>query len=210
MSNAPSCSAWTLYVILDPAAAGGRDLAWIAEQAIQGGADVLQLRHKQATARQLLEETIRLLAVTKARGVPLILNDRADVALAAGADGVHLGQDDLPIEAARRMLGPGFLIGASTHSLAQALEADRQPLDYIALGPIHPTPTKPDYGHVGVDLIRQVAPRLQHPLVVIGGIEPATLPDVRRAGARCVAVVRAVAGAPDPCASARQLKQLLL
>ncbi|MBI2885043.1 MAG: thiamine phosphate synthase, partial [Candidatus Omnitrophica bacterium] len=97
MSNATSCSHWRLYAILDHAAAGGRDLAWLARQAIQGGADVLQLRHKHASTPELLSLAQRLLPIAKAAGIPLIINDRADVALAAGADGVHVGQDDMPV-----------------------------------------------------------------------------------------------------------------
>lgn len=197
-------------MIVDPSAAGGRDLTWVAEQAIRGGADVIQLRDKRASAKQLLEETARLLQVTKPLGVPLIINDRADVALSAGADGVHLGQEDLPIEAARRMLGTRALIGKSTHSVEQALEADAQPLDYVALGPLYPTPTKPEYGQIGLSLIGQVVGRVQHPLVVIGGIDAARVAEVRQAGASCVAVVRAVTGSSDPCEAASRLKQLLL
>ena len=197
-------------MIVDPSAAGGRDLAWVAEQAMQGGADVIQLRDKGASAKQLLETATRLLQVTKPRGVPLLINDRPDVAQASGADGVHLGQDDLPIDAARRMLGAGALIGTSTHSLEQALQADAAPVDYVALGPIYPTPTKPDAGSVGLGLISQVAPRLRHPLVVIGGIDAGRIAAICETGARCVAVVRAVTGAEDPCAAARHLKQLLL
>lgn len=195
---------------MDPAAAHGRDLAWVAEQAIRGGADVLQLRDKQASASRLYDEAVRLLRVTRPHGIPLLINDRADVALASGADGVHVGQEDLPVEAARRILGPGALIGASTHSVEQAMAADAQPLDYVAVGPVYPTPTKPDAAHVGVGLVAQVAPRVRHPMVVIGGIEAGRVSEVRKDGARCVAVVRAVAGAEDPCAAARELKQLLL
>ena len=210
MSNAISCSAWQLYVIVDPSAAGGRDLVWVAEQAIRGGADAIQLREKHASATHLLDDARRVLQVTKARGVPLIINDRADVALAAGADGVHLGQDDVPVEAARRILGPHALIGRSTHSVSQALTADAEPLDYVALGPLYPTPTKPDAPHIGLEAIGQVRQKLRHPLVVIGGIDAARIPDVRNAGARCIVVVRAVCAAPDPCSAARILKQLLL
>ena len=208
-SNAPSCSAWRLYVILDRAAAGSRDLAALAQAAIQGGADVLQLRDKSASGETLLQEARRLLPLARAAGVALIVNDRPDNALAAGADGVHLGQDDAPVAEARALLGPHRLIGKSTHSLEQALAADREPVDYLGLGPIFPTPTKPDYGSVGLDLIRQTQTRLTHPVVCIGGIETANLDSVLAAGGLRVAVVRAVCAAADPEASARRLKTRL-
>ena len=200
---------WQLYVIVDRSVARDRELAWIAEQAIRGGADVIQLRDKAASARQLIEEGKRLLAVTRAAGIPLIINDRVDVALAVGADGVHLGQNDLPIDAARRLLGPGRLLGKSTHSVDQALEADREEVDYLAVGPIFATPTKPDYSSVGLSLLAQVKARVHRPIVTIGGIDPTNLQDVAAAGATCVAVVRAVCGADDPAAAARALKQIL-
>ena len=120
MSNAISCSNWRLYVIVDGAACAGRDPAWIAEQAIRGGADAIQLRDKSASAAELVRQARRLLAVTRPAGIPLIINDRADVAAAIGADGAHLGQDDVPAEAARAILGPDRIIGQSTHSLEQA------------------------------------------------------------------------------------------
>ena len=205
-SNAAS---WRLYVIVDASAASGRDLAWIADQAIQGGADVLQLRDKQASTKQVIEEAESVLRVTRAAGVPLLINDRIDVAVAVGADGVHLGQDDLPASVARAILPAGRLVGASTHSLEQALEADRQGVDYLAVGPLYPTPTKPGYASVGLGLIAQVKAQVRRPVVVIGGVDQARLPEVLAAGAECVAVVRAVCGTRDPKAAARELKRML-
>lgn len=209
MSNATSCSAWRLYVIVDPAAARGRDLAQIAAQAIRGGADAIQLRDKTGSVRQVIEQAERLLAVTRPAAVPLIINDRIDVAAASGADGVHVGQDDLPVSAARRILGPDRIIGKSTHTLPQALEAEGEGVDYLAVGPIYPTPTKPESQSVGRALIAQVRAKVHTPLVVIGGIEERTLPEVLQAGAACVAVVRAVCGADDPENAARTLKRML-
>jgi thiamine-phosphate pyrophosphorylase len=209
MWNATSCSHWKLYVIVDRAAAGSRDIAEIAAAAIRGGADVLQLRDKAASARRLLEGARRLLPLTREAGIPLIINDRPDVAEAAGADGVHLGQDDVPVETARALLGPGALIGKSTHSLDQALAADQEDVDYLGLGPIFSTPTKPEYGSIGPALIRQVLARVRKPVVCIGGIDRTTLELVLRAGATRVAVVRAVCAAPNPEAAARALKRAL-
>ena len=209
MSSGVSLSGWRLYVIVDRASCEGRDLAWVARQAIRGGADVIQLRDKAASAQALITQARRLLEVTQPAKMPLLINDRVDVALAAGADGVHLGQEDLPVAAARRLLGPGRIIGKSSHSLTQALEADQEELDYLALGPVYPTPTKPDYPPVGLKLIGEVSARVRHPLVVIGGVDETTLPEVVAAGATCIAVVRAVCAAEDPQAAARTLKRIL-
>jgi len=210
MSNVTSLSAWRLYVIIDNAAARNRDLADIATQAIHGGADVIQLRDKTASTRQLIEEATRLLQITRAANIPLIINDRVDIAVAAGADGVHVGQDDLPVSAVRKVLSPGRIVGKSTHGLEQARGADREGADYIAVGPIFPTPTKPDYPSVGLKLISQVKACVNRPIVAIGGIDETTLPDVLAAGAECVAVVRAVCGADDVEQAARTLKQLMV
>ncbi len=208
-SNNRSCSNWRLYVIVDRAAAGTRPLAEIADAAIRGGADVLQLRDKTASAATLLAEATTLLRLTRAAGIPLIVNDHADIARAAGADGVHLGQDDLSVADARRLLGPERLIGQSTHSLEQARAAEAEGSDYIGVGPIFPTPTKPDYPHVGLGLIRQVMRQVNIPAVCIGGIDADNLAQVLKAGAERIAVVRAVCAASDPQAATRRLKDVL-
>ena len=204
-----SPATWRLYVIVDRVAAGNRDLTDLAARAIHGGADVIQLRNKTALARELIAQATALLRVTRPAGVPLLINDRADIAKAVGADGVHVGQEDLPIAAARQVLGPRGLIGQSTHNLAQALAAAREGVDYLALGPIFPTPTKPEYGRVGTALIRRALPKLSVPAVCIGGIDLERLEAVIAAGAQCVAVVRAVCGARNPEAAARHLKNSL-
>lgn len=210
MPNETCCSAWRLYVIVDAEASRGRDLAWVAQQAMLGGADAVQLRDKRGSTKQLLEEARRVRDVTRPAGVPLIINDRVDLALAVDAEGVHLGHEDLPVPVAKRLMGAGKLVGRSTHSLQQALEAGRDGADYVAVGPIYPTPTKPGSGSVGLGLIARVRAQTSRPMVCIGGIDDVTLPDVLRAGAECVAVVRAVCAAEDPAAAARALKQLLL
>ena len=208
-SNEMSCSAWRLYVIVDRATAGTRDLAELAAAAIRGGADVIQLRDKTAPTRRLLDDASRVRTVTRNAGIPLIINDRADVAHAAGADGVHLGQDDLPIAAARAILGPNRLIGKSTHSLEQAIAAELDGADYIGVGPIFSTPTKPGSQSVGVDLIRQVALRVQIPFICIGGLDATNLQRALSAGAERIAVVRAVCAATDPQEAAAMLKRRL-
>lgn len=205
-----SSADWRLYVILDRAALGARGLTETAAQAIRGGADVIQLRDKAASVDALLKAAKALLPVTAAAGVPLIINDRPEVARTAGAQGVHVGQDDLSIAEARALMGPNCLIGRSTHNLEQATTAARQGADYIGFGPIFPTPTKPDYGSVGTGLIASVMAAVPIPVVCIGGMEERTVDSALRAGARCVAVVRAVCAAPDPEAAARRLKQLMI
>ena len=204
-----SCAHWQLYVIIDRAAVSARDPVEVASAAIRGGADVIQLRDKTGSARQQLETARRLRPLTRAAGIPLIINDRADLAFASEADGIHLGQDDLPIQEVRRIVGPDTLIGKSTHSLDQALAAQAEGANYIGVGPIFPTPTKPDYGSVGTGLIEEVAARIELPFVCIGGIELGNVEQVVEAGARCVAVVRAVCAAENPESAARRLKRLL-
>jgi len=174
-----------------------------------GGATVVQLRDKHASAKEFYEEAKAALAVARARDVQLIINDRADIALALGADGVHLGQDDLPPAAARRLLGQDFVIGFSTHNLKQAIEASTWPVDYLAIGPIFPTSTKqnPD-PVVGLDGLRVVREAIgERPLVGIGGI---TRPEVRAvidAGADSVALIRNLLSSPEGISEA--LRQTL-
>ncbi|MBI4003873.1 MAG: thiamine phosphate synthase [Candidatus Omnitrophica bacterium] len=204
-----SLSKCRLYVIIDRAASGGRDLADVAAASIRGGADVLQFRDKTASARAFMKEAERLLSVARRADVPLIINDRVDIACAVGADGVHLGQDDLPLAAARRVLGPGRQIGRSTHSLEQARDAEAEGADYLGCGPIFQTPTKPDAGSVGTELIGRVMDAVRLPVVCIGGIDRGNLAAVLEAGADRVAVVRAVCAAADPESAARELKQTL-
>ena len=208
-SNGTRSFAWRLYVIVDPTAARGRRLDDLAATAIRGGADAIQLRDKTATTRQVLAEAARLLAVTRPAKVPLLINDRADVAAAVGADGVHLGQDDLPVRQARRLLGASAIIGLSTHSLAQAQAALEEPVDYLGLGPIFPTPTKPGHGSIGVELICPVRRAARCPVVCIGGVDAETVDRIIEAGGACVAVVRAVCAAADPETAARALASRL-
>lgn len=205
-----SCSEWRLYVIVDRQAIGSRPIEEVAHAAIRGGADVLQLRDKRASTKQLIEEAQVLLPLARSAGIPLLINDRIDVALAVKADGVHLGQEDLSISTARVLLGREYIIGQSTHSLKQALAVDASAAaDYLAVGPVFPTPTKPDYPCVGVSLIRQVASSTKRPFVCIGSIDANNLEEVVQAGAVCVAVVRAVCGASDPESATRNLKNLV-
>lgn len=198
-----------LYVIVDKKACGQRDLAYVAKEAIAGGADVIQLRDKEATAKTLIENGRSIRALTRKAKVLFIINDRPDIAKAVDADGVHLGQDDLPIEVARSILGRGKIIGLSTHSLLQAKAAQKKEADYIGVGPIFATPTKPEYKAVGVDLIKKVRGEIEIPFVAIGGIDESNIDEILAAGASRVAVVRAVCGAKDIRGAARYLKERL-
>jgi len=165
----------------------------IVTQLLAGGAQWIQLRDKEASAKELLEAARACLALTRAAGATLIINDRVDVALAADADGVHLGQDDLTVEEAREILGPNKIIGLSTHSLEQVERGLETSADYLALGPIFPTTSKenPD-PVVGLELVREVRARSSRPLVAIGGITPERAPAAVAAGADSVAVISAL------------------
>ena len=192
-----------LYVILDRSVAGGRDLDAILAGALDGGAEMIQLREKTWPSGTLFPVAQRLRARCRAAGVPFIVNDRVDLALAVDADGVHLGQDDLPPAAARALLKRGMILGLSTHSVEQAKTAQAAGADYVAVGSTFPTATKPEFQLVGPALARQVRPVVHVPLIGIGGITPDNVGDVIAAGVDGVAVISAVCAAPDPRAAAR-------
>ena len=200
------CQNWKLYVITDFDAIGGRSIESVVWQAILGGADVIQLRHKKAADEELVMIARKLLPLTRSKNIPLILNDRVEAARLIGADGLHLGQDDGSLSEARQALGDGVIVGRSTHSPAQAMAAEKEGFDYIGVGPIFKTPTKPTTTPVGLDLLRFAAENVSIPFVAIGGIDEKNVKEVRAAGARTIAVVRAVMGASDPMAAAKKLK----
>lgn len=201
---------FSLYVILDKKTCLEADLAKAARQLIEGGADVIQLRDKVSDDKIFFAEAIKIRGITKAHKIPFIINDRLDLALAVCADGIHLGQDDLDITIARRLFGADKIIGRSTHNLAQALEAEKEGADYIGLGPVFSTPTKPDYQAVSLDLIKEVKGKIKIPFVAIGGIDQGNIREVLSAGARNIAVVRAVIGQKDIKTAVRNLKNIIL
>jgi thiamine-phosphate pyrophosphorylase len=194
-----------LYVILDRAAARGRDLTALADATIAGGCRMIQLREKEWPSGRLLPLGERLRARCRAAGVTFIVNDRVDLALVLDADGVHLGQDDLPPRAARPLLRPGMILGVSTHDAEQARAAQAAGADYVAVGSMFPTATKPDFQLVGPDLIRKLRSELRVPLIGIGGITRANVAEVIRAGADGVAVISEVCAAADPAEATREL-----
>ncbi len=194
-----------LYVILDRTAAGGRDLDRILQDAIAGGCRLVQLREKAWPAGRLLPLARQLRARCRAAGVTFIVNDRIDLALVVAADGVHLGQEDLPPSAARPLLAPGMILGVSTHSAEQGRAAQAAGADYIAVGSIFPTATKAGFELVGLELVRALRPEIRVPLIAIGGITPDNVEMVIRAGADGAAVISAVCAAADPQDASRRL-----
>ncbi|MDR2619062.1 MAG: thiamine phosphate synthase [Treponema sp.] len=197
----------SLYLCTDRKLLFGRPLPEAVEAAIAGGVTMVQLREKDAPAREFFDIAREVLALTRSRGVPLIINDRLDIALAAGADGVHLGQSDLPCFEARRIAGKDFIIGISAHTPEGALSAQRAGADYIGSGAVFPTGSKADVGAViGIEGIRAVADAVKIPVVGIGGINPGNAASVIAAGAAGVAVISAILSQPDIRAAALALK----
>ena len=207
-----------LYLCTDARRDHG-DLAEFADAALAGGVDIIQLRDKGSAAEQRLGPleardelaALEMLADTARRhGALLAVNDRADIARAAGAAVLHLGQDDLPVKVARDIVGPDTLIGHSTHDRQQVSAAIAEPVDYFCVGPCWPTPTKPGRPAPGLPLVRATAElACDKPWFAIGGIDAARLPDVLDAGARRIVVVRAITGAEDPRAAAQELSSAL-
>jgi thiamine-phosphate pyrophosphorylase len=171
--------------------------------ALRGGVDTVQLRMKDASEEEILRAAARLARVCRERGALFILNDRPELVEAAGADGVHLGQDDMPVTGARELVGPERLIGLSTHTPEQIDSAAG--VDYIGVGPVHETPTKPGRPAVGLELVRYAAAHASVPFFAIGGIDPTNAAAVASAGAQRIAVVRALTEAEDPEPTARRL-----
>ena len=197
-----------LCVITDATLVPGRDHVAVAEAALAGGADMIQLRDKTPDLRRLLPQARRIRAVCRAHGALFIVNDRLDLALAAGADGVHVGQDDLPATVARRLLGPDLILGVSTHDLAQAGAAVNAGADYIGFGPMFGTRTKETgYTPRGTAMLREIRDTVRVPIVAIGGITLENVGEVIAAGADAPAVISAVAGAPDVAAAARGFQE---
>ncbi len=201
---------WSVYVITDRRTAGDRSLLDIVQAAIRGGATVVQLREKEASTRAMIELGQALLEITRAAGIPLIVNDRVDVALAIGAEGVHVGQDDMPAAMARRLIGPDRILGVSARTVEEAIQAQRDGADYLGAGDVFGTPTKPDAGApIGVEGLARIARAVSIPVVAIGGVTPRNASAAIEAGAVGVAVISAVVGAPDPEAAARRLREVV-
>jgi thiamine-phosphate pyrophosphorylase len=199
-----------LYVVTDERLSRGLTHVEIARRAIAGGADVIQLRDKACDCTYLRGCASEIRGIARDAGVPFIVNDRLDVALESGADGVHLGQEDMPLKFARRVAPKNFIIGVSASTLQEALDAERDGADYIGLGPVFPTTSKDDAREAcGLDLLREVKCRVSIPVVAIGGISAGNAADVIAAGADGIAVISAVVSQDDVTAAARNLKVIV-
>jgi thiamine-phosphate pyrophosphorylase len=198
-----------LYAILDLGYVAPDRAKEMTEALVAGGVDLLQLRAKGYPAREVERIGGELQAVTKRGGVPLIINDHAEVARNLGAEGLHLGQDDMSIAEARAMVGADCAVGKSTHGLDQAVRAFYEGADYIGFGPLFATPTKPDYAPIGLAEIEKVHDAVRIPIFCIGGLKLGNLPKVIEAGARRVVIVSGLLQAQDPIGYARDAKELL-
>jgi len=199
-----------VYLVTDAGLSEGRSTVEIVEAAIDGGVDAVQLREKGASARERYELGLELRESTRAAGVPLIVNDRIDIAAAVDADGVHLGDDDLPVPLARERLGEDAIVGRSVSTPAAAREAVAAGADYLGVGAVYGTTSKettPEQSNVGLDRIRAVREAVDVPFVGIGGVTPDNAAAVVRAGADGTAVISAITGADDPEAATRRLAE---
>lgn len=197
-----------LYFVTDRTQTGGRPLVDVVRAALDGGVRAVQLREKDLEAGELYHLAMQLRKVTERYDARLLINDRLDVALAVNADGVHLGQTSFPVVTARRMLGPGKLIGVSTHNPAEIMAAAGA--DFIVFGPVYFTPSKTEYGEPqGLDRLRDAVAQSSAPVFAIGGINVERIPHVLTAGAYGVAMISAISAAPDPTQAARDLLRQL-
>ena len=201
---------YSLYLVTDRGLAGGRTTLEIVSAAVHGGATVVQLREKDCSTRDFIEQALTIKKFLNAGRIPLIINDRVDVAQAVKADGVHLGQTDMPLETAKKILGDSMIIGISAESLQDAIEAEKGGADYLGVSPIYATPTKTDTAPpLGLKGLREIRKAVKLPLVGIGGLTGKNAADVIRNGADGVAVVSAIVAADDPEAAARELKHVI-
>jgi thiamine-phosphate pyrophosphorylase len=201
---------YDLYVITDDGIAGELSPDVVAERAIAGGADIIQLRMKGRDCRDLVRAGKKIQTITRKTGTRLIINDRLDVAIACSADGVHLGQNDMRTDVARQLAPPGFIIGVSVGTVGGAVAAEQDGADYVALSPVFPTRTKEDAGPgYGLERLREIRRAVSIPLIAIGGIDRHNVRDVIIAGADGIAVISAIVGSPDIIAASRELKTLV-
>jgi thiamine-phosphate pyrophosphorylase len=211
MSDSISPDRWRLYVITDEQVSRGRSHLQVAEAAILGGADAIQLRDKVTESGRLYRVALPLRKLTREAEVPFIVNDRLDIAMAVDADGLHVGQQDLPASVARKIMGPRKILGVSADTVEEAHIAEKDGADYLGVGPIFEArETKSDAGEpLGLELIVKIRRQCRLPIVAIGGIKAENARLVREAGAGAVAVISAIVGAEDIAQAARQLKNLL-
>lgn len=201
---------YSLYLVTDRSLSKGRSTAEIVAAAVAGGVSCIQLREKSCGTREFLNEALALQPLLNSRNIPLIINDRLDIALAIEADGVHLGQSDMPIGMARKIAGDSLIIGISAESVDDALRAEQEGADYIGISPVFSTPTKTDIAPpLGLEGVRQIRALVDIPLVGIGGINLDNAESVLAAGADGIAMVSAIVSAADPAGAAKKLKTLI-
>lgn len=199
-----------LYLVTDRPLSLGRDIDWIVEEAVKGGATMVQLREKDCSTREFIELAAKLKETLKPLGVPLLINDRIDVALAVDADGVHIGQSDMPYKTARALLGPDKIIGLSVENMEDIRLANELDVDYVGISPVYSTHTKTDTAApFGLEGLREAVKLSIHPTVAIGGMNMKTAKDVMACGTDGIAVVSAIVSADSPCEAARNLLEVM-
>jgi thiamine-phosphate pyrophosphorylase len=200
-----------LYLVTDQSLTRGRPLADVVAAAVQGGVTCVQLREKQSDTRAFMAQALALKALLAPHGVPLVINDRIDIALACGAEGVHLGQSDMPVHIARRLLPPEVFIGWSVETPDEVAQSAQMPVDYLGVSPVFATPTKTDTKTPwGLEGLHRMRATTALPLVAIGGIHAGNAQEVMRAGADGLAVVSALCSADQPAQAAMELKRLIV
>ncbi len=206
----PLLAALRLYLVTDQPSLKGRSLVDVVQAAVRGGVTCVQLREKHASSRDFYTQAVALMNLLAPLNIPLIINDRLDIALACGAQGVHLGQSDLPVQAARKLLPPEVFIGWSVESMEDVELSATLPLDYLGVSPVFATPTKTDTATPwGLEGLRRIRAATELPLVAIGGIHLGNAASVMQAGADSLAVVSAICSADDPLAASQQLRKLI-
>ena len=196
-----------LYAVTDRSWVGLQTLLEQIESSLLGGTTLVQLREKDLSDCEFIQEAISVKRLCERFGVPLLINDNVNVALRSGADGVHLGQDDLPLQEARKMLGPNKIIGISTHTVEEAMEAEQGGADYVGVGSVFATQTKLDANVLSIDYIREICQAVSIPAVAIGGIKEENMDALRDAGVAGIAVVSAIFGQPDIEMATLRLKE---
>lgn len=211
MGSIKNIQNWKLYIITDQELSGGKSHLQVAEEAIQGGADVIQLRDKTASSAELYYSASQIREITLENNIPFIVNDRLDIALAVDADGLHIGQEDLPVSIARKLLRPSGILGVSAGSLAEALQAEKEGADYLGVGPVFEArSTKADAGEPrGLSLLSEIRRQCQIPVIAIGGISFNNVVAVFQAGADGVAVISAIVAAPDIREATQEFKKTI-
>ena len=199
-----------LYLVTDEKLSLGRGINYVVEQAVKGGVTMVQLREKELNTRDFINRAIELKKILSGYKTPLIINDRIDVALAVEADGVHIGQTDMPYEYVRELIPGKMILGLSVETMEQAAEAENYDLDYLSISPLFLTPTKTDlYREWGIEGLKEIRRRTEHKIIAIGGINSSNVTEVIKAGADGVAVVSAICSAPDPEHESRKLISII-